>query len=455
MKKSTLIFIATVLFIALFYGESIGVNLGILGVLYSVLLFFSMAKDFQNRTSLVLFVLSLLSSFAFAWYGDFVSFLAQFLSISLLAVKSRNQEMKSILALPIFFINGLTFLWRFFHFNEWLPKRNTKGLSQKFISVVFIPIIFISIFFFIYSMGSTHFLNVFTEFKIDLNFWQFLFLACLGFFLAFNLFNFKIYDFLFGFNAQLNNEFINRNQIPKSTFSFLDLDSERKSGVVSLLALNVLLFIFILTFNYEQFVEVANSPSELSAGIHQRVNAVIMSIVMAVVVIMFYFKGNFNFDEKSKSLKLLAKIWIVLNGILVLSAFAKNSEYVLSLGLTYKRLGVFAFLILSIIGLFITYFKIQQQKTNHYLFNQMIWYFYGSILVCSFVNWGGIATSYNLKAGFSNYKYLSTFKYNDRLLMENFPEVIDSEQFENKTYGSFLSRTLYEETLKATKIVEK
>jgi hypothetical protein len=43
----------------------------------------------------------------------------------------------------------------------------------------------------------------------------------------------------------------------------------------------------------------------------------------------------------------LAKIWIFLNTVLVISAFAKNSEYVLNLGLTYKRLGVYACVILS------------------------------------------------------------------------------------------------------------
>ena len=166
----------------------------------------------------------------------------------------------------------------------------------------------------------------------------------------------------------MKNDFLNEDKIQKPTYSFLDLDSERKSGVVSLLALNILLLIFIVTFNYEQFIEIPKTPNQLSTETHDRVNAVIISIVMAIGVIMFYFKGSFNFDKNAKSLKFLAKTWMVLNAVLVISAFAKYSEYIISYGLTYKRLGVYAFLILSIIGLILTFLKIQKQKIQYRLF---------------------------------------------------------------------------------------
>ena len=59
-----------------------------------------------------------------------------------------------------------------------------------------------------------------------------------------------------------------------------------------------------------------------------------------------------------------AKIWIILNAVLIVSTIIKNSEYVSSFGLTYKRLGVYAFLILAIIGLVYTFLKIAKQKTK-------------------------------------------------------------------------------------------
>ena len=60
--------------------------------------------------------------------------------------------------------------------------------------------------------------------------------------------------------------------------------------------------------------------------------------------------------------------------------------------------------------------KIQKQKTNAYLFNQMFWYVYGTILVCSFINWGNIATVYNIKNEKADFKFLYSLNYNEKIL---------------------------------------
>jgi hypothetical protein len=176
---------------------------------------------------------------------------------------------------------------------------------------------------------------------------------------------------------------------------------------------------------------------------------------MAVGVILFYFKGGFNFDEKASKLKNLSKLWIVLNGILIVSTFIKNAEYVSFFGLTYKRLGVYAFLILAIIGLVITFLKITRQKTNAYLINQMVWYFYGTILLCSFVNWGNLITTYNISVNKGvEPRFLSSLNFNDEARREYFkqnnleilfvddPREGEIQHYQNET---FLSKTLYYE----------
>jgi hypothetical protein len=178
---------------------------------------------------------------------------------------------------------------------------------------------------------------------------------------------------------------------------------------------------------------------------------------MAVGVILFYFKGGFNFDEKAKKMKQLSKIWIVLNGILIISAIIKNSEYVSFFGLTYKRLGVYAFLCLAIIGLFFAFLKISKQKTNAYLFNQMVWYFYGTILLCSFVNWGNIITAYNISVNKGvEPVFLSDLNFNDEARREYFllknldgesTEISREELISERKNESFLSKALYYETV--------
>lgn len=457
MKTHHYIFLTTLLFVIVFYDQNVGLNLGIIGIIYAILTFFRTPR--RNRTGIFvfLFLTSILSSIAFAWYGDFPSFLAVAGSLLLLGFRSRNRRMKILLLVPVFVTNCFTEFFRILNFDAWLPKRNVSGLWQKALAFVIIPLILISVFFGIYSAGSDHFANLFTNIELDLNFWQLLAMIVLGFFIAFNYWNFAVERFIYKSNRLLDNNFEEKDKIQKATYSFLDLDAERMSGIISLFALNILLMFFIATYNYEQFYEQVKTPVKLSEETHERVNAVIMSIIMSIVIIMFYFKSNFNFDPKAGLLKALAKVWILLNAVLVISAMVKNSEYMMNYGFTYKRLGVYAFLILALIGLIITFIKIQKQKRNIFLFNTMAWYVYGVILVCSYVNWGGIITSENMKRNdFDAAYHVKEINFSEKQLLKyaeenrNYQlksEVLELERVKFQQNEKFLSKVLYYQNL--------
>ena len=456
MKTHHYIFLTTALFIALFYSQNVGLNLGILGIIYSILTIFKTPEKNRTRTFLILFVTSILSSIAFAWYGDFPSFLAVVSSLLLLSYRSKNRRMKLLFLIPVFVVNCFTFVCRFFSFDRWLPKKNIPGLWQKIFAFVLIPLLFVGIFFGIYSAGSDHFANLFTNFEIDINFWQLFCISAIGFFIAFNYWNYSVEKLIYKQNHILDNDFQEKDKIQKSTYSFLDLNAERMSGVISFFLLNILLIFFIFTFNYEQFYEVTKTPNQLSEETHERVGAVIGSIVMAILVIMFYFKSNFNFDPKAGLMKILVKIWILLNAVLVFSAMVKNSEYIINYGFTYKRLGVYAFLTLSLIGLIMTFIKIQYKKRNAFLFNSMTWYFYATILITSYINWGGFITSQNMKRkDFSLNYHKREFYFNKKELLKYAEEKHDEklkkeilEQIKPQKNESFLSKVIYYQTIK-------
>ena len=449
MKKHQLILLTTVLFLVLFYDEFLGLNFGLLGLGYAVLTAFKTPEQNRTFTFFAVLITTVLSSIAFIWYGDDVSFLAVVFSMALLAFRSRNRSLKSVFVIPTFAASFLSFPIRIFHLDKWLPKSETSGLWQKILAFFVIPAIVVLVFFSIYANGSEHFSKLFSDYEWNFDIKQFIGLTIAGFFVAFNFWNFWIPKAIFKKAHFLNNEFEEKNKTVKPSTSFMNLETERMGGVVTLAALCLLLVIFIITFNYEQFYEIQKSANRLSAETHERVNAVIVSIAMAIGVIMFYFKSTFNFDKNARLLKNLAKIWIALNAILVISAMAKNTEYVVNFGVTYKRLGVYAFLILAIIGLFFSYLKIQKQKTNAYLVNQMVWYFYGTILLASFINWGGIATWHNLKYGKGSYEFLYSLKFNDRQLQEAFPGKYRLKSgYKTIQNNTFLSKNLYFESLK-------
>jgi hypothetical protein len=457
MKTHHYIFLTTALFVIVFYDQNVGLNLGIIGVIYSLLTFFRTPKRNKTKTFLFLFITSLLSSIAFAWFGDFASFLAVVSSLLLLGYRSKNRRMKILLLIPVIIVNAFTSFCRFFSFDEWLPKTNVPGLWQKIMAFFLIPLILVSVFFGIYSLGSDHFAGLFTNVEFDINFWQLLAMIFLGFFIAFNYWNYTVEKLIYKNNAVLDNDFNRKNTIQKPTYSFLDLGAERTSGVISFITLNILLIFFIITYNYEQFYEAVKTPAQLSEETHERVNAVIMSIIMAILVIMFYFKSGFNFDPKAGLMKILAKIWILLNAVLVISAMVKNSEYIINYGFTYKRLGVYVFLLLSFVGLVTSFIKIQRRKRNAFLFNTMAWYVYGTILICSYINWGGIITSENMKRkDFVVSYHQKEISFNEKQLLQyaeerNNPklkaEILDKvKQQQNE---KFFSRLVYYQTIQS------
>ncbi|MGM8361291.1 DUF4153 domain-containing protein [Flavobacterium sp. ARAG 55.4] len=455
MKRLSIILGSSLLFTLLFYNEDLGLNWAIFGLLQIGLICYFFKEKLVSRLHLVLVVTSILSCFAFAWYGDFPSFLAIALSIVFLQFKMQEPNLKLLQVFPLVIVNGLASLGRILMFSQYIPKRKVNSsFAKQLIAYFIIPAVFLGLFLMVYSFGSNHFSAMFTDYYLDIDVWQAFVLTALGFYISFTFWNYWIPEICYQKNELLANDFNEEAKTEnKNSFSFLDIDFERKSGEITLFLLNALLIVFIVTYNYEQFFEIVEK-SKLSSDTHERVRAVIFSIIMAIGVILFYFKGGFNFDEKAHNLKKMAKIWIVLNGILILSTIIKNSEYVLYFGLTYKRLGVYAFLILAIIGLLISFIKINRQKTNAFLFNRMLWYFYGTILLCSFINWGNLITRYNIAVNKGvEPDFLKSLNYNEEYRQQYFPDSsIDSIQFFDKNRDinyeknkSFLSKALYYE----------
>lgn len=456
MKKHHIIFVCSFIFLLLFYREDPGLNWSIFGLVLTGFICYFFQDRFTERTHLILVITSVLSCLAFGWYGDAPSFFAMALSILFLQFKTQDNKLKIIQIFPLVLLNGIASLGRIWIFKQWLPEKKIhNNFAKKLIAFVVIPAIFLGLFFIVYSFGSDHFSSLFTDYTLDIDVPQLVLLTIAGFYISFSFWNYWVPEVCYEKNELLDNEFKNIVEVKnQNTFSFLDLDFERKSGVITLVLLNLMLLVFIATYNYEQFFEVVTAQaSKLSADTHERVNAVIFSILMAVGVIMFYFKGGFNFDKKATYLKTLAKIWIFLNGVLIVSTIIKNSEYISFFGLTYKRLGVYAFLVLAIIGLVYSFLKITKQKTNAYLINQMVWYFYGTVLLCSYVNWGNLITNYNIAVNKGvTPQFLSSLNFNDDIRRAYFlqnhldggkTEIQREELIDFYQNSTFLSKALY------------
>lgn len=174
------------------------------------------------------------------------------------------------------------------------------------------------------------------------------------------------------------------------------LKTENIIGIISFIALNLLLlFLNGIDLN-TLWINSTNGDNSLSAELHDGTNALIVSIVMAMLVILYFFSGNLNFYSKNKSIRLLAYIWIIQNAFLILSVLLRDYNYIAAHGLTYKRIGVMIFLLLCGIGLTTVYLKVARQKTLFYLIRVNTFSWYVLLLVFGIVNWDVFITEYNI-----------------------------------------------------------
>lgn len=177
------------------------------------------------------------------------------------------------------------------------------------------------------------------------------------------------------------------------------LKTENTIGILCFVILNLLLlFLNLIDIGtLWQGSSVFPADKNFSAELHDGTNALIISIVMAMLVIIYFFNGNLNFYSRNKTLRLLAYIWIIQNSFLVASVWLRDYQYIAAHGLTYKRIGVLIFLLLCAIGLATVYIKVARQKTAFYLLkvNTFIWY---SLLLCfGLVNWDVFIADYNIR----------------------------------------------------------
>ncbi|MFK7757275.1 MAG: DUF4173 domain-containing protein [Flavobacteriales bacterium] len=174
------------------------------------------------------------------------------------------------------------------------------------------------------------------------------------------------------------------------------LKVEYKLACIILVCLNVLLFVTNGLDVWNLWFQFNPSGIRLSQFVHEGTYVLIFSIILASLVLLFYYRGNLNFYKNNKRLFLLAQIWILQNAVLATSVAVRNYHYVnYTHALTEKRIGVFVFLILVILGLAMLYLKIRDKKSITWLVKTNLVLFMGVLSVVQMVNWERVIITYN------------------------------------------------------------
>jgi Domain of unknown function (DUF4173) len=169
-------------------------------------------------------------------------------------------------------------------------------------------------------------------------------------------------------------------------------------GLISLILLNVLLLaINIIDIRYVWFELEYRGDLDLYKIIHEGTDLLIISILLAMAVLIIFFRGNLNFYKANKWLKYMAYAWIIQNSILAVSVLLRGYHYININGLAYKRIGVLFYLALVLVGLVSVFWKIYAKKTTYFLFRVNAWALIVLLVGSTTVNWDEFIASYNFK----------------------------------------------------------
>lgn len=175
------------------------------------------------------------------------------------------------------------------------------------------------------------------------------------------------------------------------------LKNENTIGLISLALLNALLLIvniIDLDTVWLNYRPAADLP--VHEMVHEGTWVLIFSIIMAMAVVLFFFKGNLNFYKKNNWLKMGAYAWIIQNTFLVASVFMRDLYYIQMYGLAYKRIGVLFFLLMVLIGLISVVVKVNKRKSIYYLLRMNAVAAIIVLVLASAIHWDELIAGYNL-----------------------------------------------------------
>jgi Domain of unknown function (DUF4173) len=122
----------------------------------------------------------------------------------------------------------------------------------------------------------------------------------------------------------------------------------------------------------------------------------IFSILLAISIIVYFFRANQNFYKNNLWLIRLTYLWIFQNALLLASIVYKNQLYISELGLTYKRIGVYVYLLLTLAGLILTFWKVRKLKTIWYILRKNTLTAYIMLIISCLLNWDSYIAHYNI-----------------------------------------------------------
>ena len=448
-KKFIILLAGVALFDLLFWKEQAGLNYICFAIPLLIALYGFYPEARKSKLILITGSCIILSGVLITVNNSFINVFALFISFVLLTGFLNQSGIRSVLiALPTGLTNFLFAQITFFKSGlELSPfKSNLPGMG-RYIKLSIIPIAVFILFFVIYQSANP----IFKAFSEDLlqriSYWidqfvenisisRILFLVFGAFLIIGILFDGAVKAFAVWESRR--NDYLTAqwtNDLPKvlkrgASFS---LNDEYTMGIILMGLLNLLLLVVnVIDVKWQWFGFKYEPGMDLSQLVHEGTYLLILSIVLAMAIIFYFFRANLNFIPDNNKLKWLAYLWIIQNLILVISVAIRNCHYIHYFGLTNKRIGVVVFLAMTVIGLFTLAIKIERKKSTYYLFRVNSWAALAVMMALSLFNWDMIIARHNINHPSPqniDVQYLISLSDKTLPLLDQHRELFDREAF--------------------------
>lgn len=418
-------FLLILVFTCLLYQQKSGLNMFVISLLSIAYLSYS-SKTIKNKNwwiSALLWIGSGLSLFlSHTSLGGLLFFLTAFNFISV----NYNSNYSFPFSISHTFFSFLLGIERILTPNKkstQIIEPDDKNTSYKYLKPIFMygtPLILVIVFLKLYQLANPKF-EEYTQF-LSLEFIEWPFIAFYAT-LSFLLYGFYLYN---TYKASEEWDFSNKNSINSDyTDSFqnnIGTETEQKMASILLITLNILIVAFLCIDGITLFSTNIDSELSHSQTVHQGINVLVVSILLVILIVGFMYRGSLNFIKNKTNIYLTIS-WLFLNIIMTVFNSLKNYNYINEWGLTHKRIGVFIYLGLCIIGLTLTLYKVLKTKSFVFLIRRVSYSFVSLLVVYSIINWNHIIVSYNLNdTNFTEQKI--DLHYNYSLGYSTYPEVI-------------------------------
>lgn len=401
--KTKNIFLASAFtaYLYLFYQQNPGINFMIFSVILVIGTWLLNRSLIEKRTWKIVAFASVLTGCAVALYGNTLSLIGNFIALAALGGLSYHHNFSLIFAcLQSVFSYLVKPFDSLIRAATSLTESSPDEVSEKsgiftpnnFIKVA-LPLVIVLVFIGLYSSSNPVFSDFLYELVEGIS-TEFISFAMLGWFVVYFFFNQYYFQEIQSIDSRYGNLLVAMN--PQEQTIFRTTENEFGAAKLTFLLLNILL----LTVNSLDIAFIFNPNKEIISHtqyIHQGVNNSISSVLVAILVVLYFFRGNLNFIAENRTLKILAMLWIFQNMILLATCLHKNYVYIDNHGLTHKRIGVYAYLLVVFVGLTLTWFKIIRKKSNMFLVRSNSWSLFVLLAFSTLVNWNNFILNYNIK----------------------------------------------------------